>query len=166
MNPYTKRKVIGLIASVVLIILIISILTPAFSAAKGVSRNKGFGYGYGENPRPSLSLDPDGAEGCDATYTIMVTNTGDEEDDDAENVILEITVVKGSEYVDNVEYDGLVGDIENEESVPFEFTILTNDDWDSAPDEEIKIKITVTNEDVWPSHNEGKKAHYTLLHCV
>ncbi|MCK4634744.1 MAG: hypothetical protein KAT37_02615, partial [Candidatus Aenigmarchaeota archaeon] len=118
-------------------------------------------------PRPSLSLDPDDAEGCDESSSITVTNTADEEKDLAKNVVLEITVVKGSEYVDSVDYDGDIGDIPAGESVDFPFTISTNSAWDTAPaDAEIKIKITVTNEDNWPLHNEGKHAHYTLLRCL
>jgi len=165
MNSKLKNKRTAIIITAVATVLIISIFTPSFSA---ISKNFfGFGYGYGEDQRPSLSLDPDDAEGCDPTHTIMVTNTGDEEDDDAEGVTLEITVLKGQDYVDYIEYDGYIGHIENAESIPFTFTIHTTIEWDSTPDdEEIKVEITVTNENVWPEHNIGRRARYTLIHCL
>jgi hypothetical protein len=166
MNKQPKNKTKAIIITTIAIILIILILPSNFNAI-GI-RNTQFGNNFGNGydvPRPSLSLDPDDNEDCNPSSYIYVTNTGDEEKDDAEGVTLEITVVKGNQYVDYIEYDGYIGRIENDESILFNYIINTTSEWDSFPDEEIKIKITVTNEVYWPEHNICRYAHYTLIHC-
>ena len=117
----------------------------------------------GPPPSPSLEFIPEDAEGLSPSFCVAIHNTGDEPKDDAEGVEVEITVVKGSAFVSSVNYNPIVGDIQDGESVNFCFEIITNVTWDSAPfDAEIKVKIEITEELVWPGHNIGKFTHYTL----
>jgi len=118
----------------------------------------------GQPPRPSLEFRPDDAESLSPSYCIQIHNTGDEEKDDAKNVEVAISVVKSSEYVSDVNYNPVIGNIENGEFANFCFAINTNSAWNSAPsDTEIKLEIKITREDNWPEHNVGKLAHYTLI---
>jgi len=118
----------------------------------------------GPPPSPSLEFIPEDAEGPLPSFCVTIHNTGDEPKDDAEGVEVEITVVKGLIFVSSVDYNPIVGDIQDGESVNFCFEIITNVAWDSAPfDAEIKVKIEITEELVRPGHNVGKFTHYTLI---
>jgi len=117
-----------------------------------------------QSPRPSLEFIPGDAQGSSPRYCIQIRNTGSEPKDDAKNVEVAITVVKGSGYVFYIEYIPIVGDIGDGQSKILCFAIHTNLAWHTAsPGTEIKILIEVTREDNWSSHNVGKLAHYTLV---
>lgn len=166
MNEPTKNKNKAIVITVISVLLIIIILPSNFNAigSKKTHFDSNYGNGY-DVPRPSLCFEMDDNEECNPNNYIFLINTGDEEKDDADSVELEITVVKGEQYINYIEYDGYIGHIENDQSIPFYFSIHTNSAWDNGQENEIKLEITVINEVYWPDHNIGKQAHYTLVHC-
>ncbi|MBD3309653.1 hypothetical protein GF351_00365, partial [Candidatus Woesearchaeota archaeon] len=114
-------------------------------------------------PMPSLSLDPDDAADCLVSGSVIITNTGDEEKDDASNVQIIIYPVKNGQFVEDIIYDPEIGDIQNLGSVGAAFTIVLAPAWSSQElGAEVKIRIEVINEDNRPDHNIGRHAHYTL----
>ena len=117
---------------------------------------------------PSLSLDPDDAEVKTGesliNHSIRVSNSGGEPKDWAKNVELEVSVVKGEEYLTQILYDPVIGNIEAGGVREFSLTVELNENWSNASDrEEVKLKIEVTREDNWPEHNIGRKAHFTII---
>jgi predicted ribosomally synthesized peptide with SipW-like signal peptide len=84
---------------------------------------------------PSLSLDPDDAEtetcGNQVYHVINVSNTGDEPKDLARGVTLNVSIVKGEQYVavDGLVYNPVIGDIPAGEAREFSLGIYLNDLW-------------------------------------
>ena len=117
---------------------------------------------------PSLSLDPDDAEVETGesliNHSIWVSNSGGEPKDWAKNVELEVSVVKGEEYVSQILYIPVIGNIEAGGVREFSLTVKLNGNWSNASDrEEVKLKIEVTREDNRPEHNIERKAHFTII---
>jgi len=122
---------------------------------------------------PSLSLDPDDAETeisgnqvYPVIHVINVSNTGDEPKDLARDVTLNVSIVKGEQYVavDGLFYNPVIGDIPAGEAREFSLGIYLNDLWGEAKDgEEVKLRIEVTGEYNWPEHNIGRRAHFTII---
>lgn len=117
---------------------------------------------------PSLSLDPDDAEVETGesliNHSIWVSNSGGEPKDWAKNVELGVSVVKGEEYVSQILYNPVIGNIEAGGVREFSLIVELNENWSNASDgEEVKLKIEVTREDNWPEHNIGRKAHFTII---
>jgi len=115
-----------------------------------------------------LSLDPDDAEVKTGesliNHSIRVSNSGGEPKDWAKNVELGVSVVKGEEYLTQILYDPVIGNIEAGGVREFSLTVELNENWSNASDrEEVKLKIEVTREDNWPEHNIGRKAHFTII---
>jgi predicted ribosomally synthesized peptide with SipW-like signal peptide len=162
------KKVLTLIVVVGLMVGLvkIGIGSWAFFSDTEASNQNSFSAGTWQN-NPSLSLDPDDAEKetneSSVSHSIWVTNSGDEPKDLAKNVELGVTIVKGEEYVNQILYDPVIGDIEPGGEKEFFLTVkLTG--WENAPEEaEVKLKIEVTREDNWPEHNVGKRAHFTII---
>lgn len=118
--------------------------------------------------KPSLSLDPDDAhkivtgDGL-VTHSILVSNDAGEPKDIAENVELEVTVVKGHDYVTVEDYEASVGDIGPDDSREFSFTVTLTGWGEASEEEEVKLKIEVIREDNWSEHNVGRAAHFTII---
>ena len=88
MNNSSKRKITALAMSLLAIVLILSVLMPTFSAAKGGIKggNKNFGYGYGYVWDKS-SLEVTGE--CDfpnAVAIFTISNTGNPGDGDMQGL--------------------------------------------------------------------------------
>jgi len=129
-----------------------------------------FRRGFWDVPhaRPSLSLDPDDAEtetcGNQVYHVINVSNSGDEDKDIARGVTLNVSIVKGGQYVAELIYDPVIGDIPAGEAREFSFEVQLNDDWTAAEKgAKVKLRIEVTGEDNWPDQNIGRRAHFTII---
>jgi len=119
---------------------------------------------------PSLSLDDAEVKTGESliNHSIRVSNSGGEPKDWAKNVELGVSVVKGEEYLTQILYDPVIGNIEAGGVRKFSLTVKLNENWSNASDgasdgKEVKLKIEVTREDNWPEHNIGKRAHFTII---
>ena len=115
---------------------------------------------------PSLSLDDAEVKTGESliNHSIRVSNSGGEPKDWAKNVELGVSVVKGEEYLTQILYEPVIGNIEAGGVREFSLTVELNKNWSNAPDgEEVKLKIEVTREDNWREHNIERKAHFTII---
>lgn len=163
----TKRILIGLIA-LSFFLAIAGIGTGVWAYLSDTERSSGnvFSASTWSN-NPSLSLDPDDAEVETAenpvNHSIWVSNSGDAPKDLAKNVELGVNVVKGEEYVNQILYNPVIGDIEPGGEREFSLTVKLTD-WEEAPEEEeVKLRIEVSREDNWPEQNVGRRAHFTII---
>ena len=161
------KKILAAFVTIVLFLGLIGVGTWAFFSDREISSGNIFRAGTWTN-NPSLSLDPDDAKTNPiqnpVLHSISVTNSGDEPKDFAKNVELEVTVVKGEEYVEKVDYNPVLGNIEAKGKREFSLAVYLTPAWQNAPKgTEIKLRIEVTREDNWPEHNIGKRAHFTIV---
>ena len=165
-----KKILIGLV-SIGLILGLVGVGTQAYFSDTETSSGNIFTAGTWIN-NPSLSLDPDDAKVETGesliNHSIWVSNSGDEPKDWAKNVELGVSVVKGEEYLTQILYDPVIGNIEAGGVRKFSLTVKLNENWSNASDgasdgKEVKLKIEVTREDNWPEHNIGKRAHFTII---
>ena len=73
MNNNLRKKAVALSVSLLVLVLILSVLMPTFSAIKGGNKDIGYGYGYVWD---KSSIEVTGE--CDAPNAVFtITNTGD-----------------------------------------------------------------------------------------
>lgn len=122
-----------------------------------------------EQPKPSLYWLDDDLEGCESEANFSLCNSSIDPKDIAVGVIIDISVIEGSEYVDKIEYVSCIGTIPPATCVPVHLKIITKANWNFVPiGTEIKVKLVVTGEGNWPERNaDGHvKAHYTFKQCT
>ncbi|HLC84924.1 MAG TPA: MopE-related protein, partial [Candidatus Nanoarchaeia archaeon] len=144
---------------IAIVIFVVLVLSSSGFAQVGLSSGRGI-------PMPSLSLDLDDERSCALSFVVQITNTADEEKDDAANVQIDIPITKGAQYVDHLEYDPLVGDLQDGQTRDVPITLVPNEAfYQSDLGTEIKLNITVIHEDNRADHNIGKHTVYTSLRC-
>ncbi len=134
---------------IAIVSFVVLILSSSGFAQAGLSSGRGV-------PMPSLSLDLDEERSCALSFVVHITNTGDEEKDDAANVQITVPVIKGASFVDHLEYNPLVGDLQEGQVADVPITIVASPAfYDASLGTEIKVNITVINEDNRADHNTG-----------
>ncbi len=139
------------------------ILATAVAAEHECDENPGGGGGSGGGAAyPVLALSPSGLTTDQTTFTVEVSNTATNAADLAENVILQVQVVAGQQYVNTVACDVALGTIAAGETKQVPVTVNTNAAWQTAYGQQIQLVVKVLNEDNAPETNEGKSISVTI----
>ncbi len=137
------------------------ILATAVAAEHDCEENPTGGTGGGA-AYPVLTLSPDNLTTDQTSFTVEVSNTATDAADIAQNVILQVQVVGGGQYVNTLACDVALGAIAAGETRQVPVTVNTNAAWDTAYGQSIELMVKVLNEDSAPETNEGKSISVTI----
>jgi len=117
-----------------------------------------------EEPQPVLSISPDNVRTKSTNGHAFQFRNGAGQHHHAIGVRYSVSVVKGAQYVQSVQYNGDVGAILGDGSQESTISVsLKNSTWREAQEgAEVQFLLTITGEGNNPDANVGKTATYTI----
>ena len=112
--------------------------------------------------RPVLVLSPDGLETDNPSFSLQLANTATEEKDVAGNVQVNVQVIEGDQYVQDINCTAAVGTIAAGQTLAFPVSLDMRSAWTTAYDQQVRLRVTILNEDNWPEQNENKSIVVTI----